>query len=500
MEKINKILIIMMFLITSFFIGNKVEDAKATSTGRYTSEYTNYHYSTYSSTGKRKWGQFKTKKIDDTLAYCIEVYENTQDNFVYNNNSEVSEYNKLPIDIQVDIGLYVYYGEELGSSNGKWELAVQKMVWERVERENDSSFITDFYTESTSNASNLKGKIDLSSEINAITKAVENHYKDPTISKNITLDISDGVVEFTDTNNILKEYEFDNLVAGVSIENNKLVIDATKVGTGNKTIKLSRRAKVDNGVPSIFFYDNIIQDIISFGIYDPINYTINLNIRNVDTNIEINKTDEEGNPLSGAVFEISDNENFNNSSEVITDENGLALTSITSSEATQSIFVREIKSPTGYVLDSAVQNKTVASGETANFDFTNIQITSTIQISKIDSNTKELIAGAELVIDYYDSEQEEWVEYGIYTSTEEVLIVENVPYGKYRLREVKAPLGYKISDLNIEFDVNENDGTIQLEIPNSKVLVETGVNYSVMYLSAILLVILFITRKFTNKI
>ncbi len=83
-----------------------------------------------------------------------------------------------------------------------------------------------------------------------------------------------------------------------------------------------------------------------------------------------------------------------------------------------------------------------------------------------------------MVIDYYNPNTNEWVTYGEYiTVAGESVIIEEVPYGKYRLREVTAPTGYILSDLNIEFEVSVDGAVIQLEFPNTmeiKGLVETG--------------------------
>lgn len=90
-------------------------------------------------------------------------------------------------------------------------------------------------------------------------------------------------------------------------------------------------------------------------------------------------------------------------------------------------------------------------------------------------------------------------------------LFENVPYGEWIIRELKAPDGYILSDENYTVTVKENGETVKLNIKNSKILKplsapespKTGDTANLLIPSAVLFtalaVIIFLSKKFKKE-
>ena len=90
-------------------------------------------------------------------------------------------------------------------------------------------------------------------------------------------------------------------------------------------------------------------------------------------------------------------------------------------------------------------------------------------------------------------------------------LFENVPYGEWIIRELKAPDGYVLSDENYTVTVKENGETVKLNIKNSKIpkppsapeSPKTGDTANLLIPSAVLFtalaVIIFLSKKFKKE-
>ena len=165
---------------------------------------------------------------------------------------------------------------------------------------------------------------------------------------------------------------------------------------------------------------------------------------NSDNQIVINKVDEDGNPLSGAKLRI-------------TNSSGSEIDTFTTTKDPYTIdkldpgtyYVEEIEAPSGYALNKERESFTIDENTTS------VQVTmentkSFIYIGKVDTSSGSYIAGAELKLTSEDGSYSE-----TFTSSNVPLKVE-VPYGKYILKEVKAPDGYIKTDNELNIDFNEN--------------------------------------------
>ncbi len=88
--------------------------------------------------------------------------------------------------------------------------------------------------------------------------------------------------------------------------------------------------------------------------------------------------------------------------------------------------------------------------------------TSKVSITKIDSRTKQGLAGAEFTL--YDNSGKKITSW---TSTTKAHIIQNLPNGTYTLKETKAPAGYKISKESTKFTITDTKRNITLNIENT---------------------------------
>ena len=88
--------------------------------------------------------------------------------------------------------------------------------------------------------------------------------------------------------------------------------------------------------------------------------------------------------------------------------------------------------------------------------------TSKVSITKIDSKTKQGLAGAKFVL--YDNSGKQIT---TWTSTTGAHIIQNLPNGTYTLKETKAPAGYKISKESTTFTISDTNRNITIKVENT---------------------------------
>ena len=88
--------------------------------------------------------------------------------------------------------------------------------------------------------------------------------------------------------------------------------------------------------------------------------------------------------------------------------------------------------------------------------------TSKVSITKIDSKTKKGLAGATFVL--YDNSGKQIT---TWTSTTGAHIIQNLPNGTYKLKETKAPAGYKISKESTTFTISDTNRDVTVKVENT---------------------------------
>ncbi len=170
------------------------------------------------------------------------------------------------------------------------------------------------------------------------------------------------------------------------------------------------------------------------------------------TALEIKKIDEvSGEPLGGAKFAV-EKQNGERVGEYTTDNTGfISIPTL----APDWYVVREIKAPTGYLLDETPKTVEVKTVAPTVVTFTNKKLTA-LQIKKIDDKSGEPLGGAKFIIEKQDGKL-----IGEYTTDNTGYI--NIPTldpDWYVVHESKAPTGYLLDETPKNIQVKTDTPTV----------------------------------------
>lgn len=176
-----------------------------------------------------------------------------------------------------------------------------------------------------------------------------------------------------------------------------------------------------------------------------------------------------GEPVQGAVFLISDLHR-KPIGEFVTDNNGRILLEGSKIESGK-YYVKEIKVPDKYNIDSSEHTVVLQKGKLETLIVENTPKTGKVEILKrsgAENIYDGTAAGSPLANAYYgifSLSTGKLVE-TIQTKANGWGISERIPIGTYILREIKAPLGYKLSDEEIKFEITKQDDVKKFELFN----------------------------------
>lgn len=167
-------------------------------------------------------------------------------------------------------------------------------------------------------------------------------------------------------------------------------------------------------------------------------------------------------------------------------------------------YIKELETDKHYILSG----EQYLSGDTAE----NKIIRGSIEGLKTDPNGR-VLRGAVIGLFYpFETEFSKDTAIEVFETDEAGrFLFENVPYGEWIIRELKAPDGYILSDENYTVTVKENGETVKLNIKNSKILKplsapespKTGDTANLLIPSAVLFtalaVIIFLSKKFKKE-
>lgn len=191
---------------------------------------------------------------------------------------------------------------------------------------------------------------------------------------------------------------------------------------------------------------------LSYDHSDKIEYTVNLEITNTKTKIEVDKKDQLGNGVEGASLQILDSEN-NIVEEWITD--GSVHKIYGKLIAGQTYTLHEAKAPNDYYDLAEDQTFTVPeTEETVQLEMEDVKYDD-VGITKYDATNSKELPGAHLEIrDENGQVIDEWI------STEKQHVVKLKVGASYTLTETIAPDGYAVAE-SITFTVDDNGEIVQ---------------------------------------
>jgi len=241
----------------------------------------------------------------------------------------------------------------------------------------------------------------------------------------------------------------------------RIPVDSVDIGSLNVTVTATATGSINKA----YMYessDSSKQDVMGSLLYpETSTVTDQTNLTLETSKVTITKIDADTEePLAGATFELKDS-----TGKVIA-----TWTSTTSSYVIKNLpngtyTLQETKAPDGYVLNDKVVEFTISdTNRNISIRFRNRELERNATIIKIDSITKQPVAGATLVVKDSDGKVvEEFV------TTTEPHKLNDLEDGTYTVEETKAPAGYEKTDEIYEFTVDKDHRDVTVTIENTPI-------------------------------
>ena len=220
--------------------------------------------------------------------------------------------------------------------------------------------------------------------------------------------------------------------------------------------------------------------------------------------VEVTKTDlTNGNELEGAELEVID-------------ENGDTIDKWTSAkephqvkglEEGKTYVLKETTAPYGYEITEEIKFVVTSEKNTQKIEMKDMPILKNVKVVKVDSETKETIKDKFIFGIYEDSECTKLIKEVKSDKENGTALFEELRYGTYYIKEIKAPKDYELSSGVAKVEINdkgifvdneqveEKDSTIEFTFENKKIEVpKTGDESKIkLFAGAIILSLLGIT-------
>ena len=223
-------------------------------------------------------------------------------------------------------------------------------------------------------------------------------------------------------------------------------------------LKVSVKAKVD--IPAMLGYmtpEQGIQDmaVSSLDTHSMDKDNIKVSWTRLNGAVQVIKKGDDGKLLTGAKFVLK-NANGENVAEATSQDGKAVFNDIKAGDYT----IEEIEAPEGYLIANAV-NVTVKPNKATQAEMIDNKIRGKVAVKKVDKETNKILQGAEFTI--YDGDK------AVQTiTTDENGYAESglLNYGKYTMKETKAPNGYLVNDNIWNINITENDKTYTFDVPD----------------------------------
>ena len=374
-------------------------------------------------------------------------------------------------------GWYEKYGDYIvnGGTSDERKLQyvlTQQYIWETL-GQSSATFV---------NSSHQSQYVAFKQEID---NKINNMAKRPSFdATTMEIDAGDSYTA-TDSNGVLANYNsVDKTLNGVRFQHTKgentlkitvsedcdveslKVSDATTLGWG-----LIKDGTEDNDTTIYFeFEDDAQEQLYALQYNDPVTLAFSLKI-NLFGKLELTKLSTNNDLIDGAVFNISGPNNYNKD---VTVTNG----KITVDKLRKGTYtIKEKSAPEGYLLNTESYQVEIKAAQTSTKAITDSEPTGKIVLYKVSENNDK-IGGAVFKVTAAEKITNKAGSKTFYTEGQEVATIttesgtgiaqiDNLPLGKYYVKEVQAPTGYLLNEKTYTANlVYKNDTTpvITLEI------------------------------------
>lgn len=289
------------------------------------------------------------------------------------------------------------------------------------------TMIEELATEGYVKASAIKFKVESTTEVQKVTmidKIVE-------ISK---ADIAGEEIEGAS----LKVYDKDNNIVDEWVSEK----DAHKVSglTEGETYRLHEEVAVGNFVKATDIEFTVSKDKET------------QKITMIDKLVTVSKVDiTTGEELEGATLRVIDEEDNVIDEWVSTKE----VHEVKGLEEGKSYFLEEITAPYGYEITERIEFTVSTDKETQKIVMKDMPILTSVQLTKIDEDTKEIIKDKFTFGLYADEECKELIIQVDSNKKEGTITFEDLRYGIYYIKEISAPKNYILSDKVVKLEIND---------------------------------------------
>lgn len=363
----------------------------------------------------------------------------------------------------------IYYGYDYpGHQNERYYMATQALIWEKI-----SNYLIEFYTERYGYGE----YIDVSAEKNEIINLVNNHDILPNFANKSYNYNPTNYLEFEDDS--LNNFEVvQSNWQDVVIENNKLKISNLQNFAG--TINITLKKKMYRTDTPMYYYEDGTQSMITGGKLDDIEVNLSLNINGAK--IKVNKLDNNSNlPIKNSKIKFNIINTQTNEYVYVNGTKNISINSegylITNLLPYGEYKIKEVETANEYELSQIsfvveVNQNTVKENNIYEFNFYNTLKRGSINISKIDKDSKKPITGVEFglyalknirssdgILHY---SQDQLIETGI-TDINGKLTFNNLIYGDYYLKEINTIDGYSIDNSSKKISLTDKESNITIE-------------------------------------
>ena len=176
-------------------------------------------------------------------------------------------------------------------------------------------------------------------------------------------------------------------------------------------------------------------------------------IEMVDKIVEIVKTDLiTGEKLEGAELEIIDKETGKTIEKWISGKEPHIVTGL---EENKTYILKEITAPYGYELTEDIEFTVTNEKETQRIEMKDMPILKDIKVVKVDSQTREIIKEKFTFGIYEDNECTKLIKKIKANKEDGFVTFEDLRYGTFYIKEIKAPNGYELSNRIAKVEIND---------------------------------------------